>query len=209
MYYTRRRSKRTTKEDPPLNTFTTTSNKAPPTLPQQALLSQALTNTATLAKLLPSGTLLAFQLLTPVFTHNGVCDTATRSMTQALLALLAFSCILACFTDSFRSPDGRLFYGLATPHGMWLFDPSAITAADQIPDMCKYRLRAIDFVHAALSVAVFVCVALRDKNVVGCFYPQPERETQEVLDILPWGSESSAACSLWCFLQEGTELAIL
>ncbi|OAY70617.1 hypothetical protein ACMD2_21316 [Ananas comosus] len=173
---------------------TTLTREAPPTLPQQALLSQALTNTATLAKLLPSGTLLAFQLLTPVFTHNGVCDTATRSMTQALLALLAFSCILACFTDSFRSPDGRLFYGLATPHGMWLFDPSAITAADQIPDMCKYKLRAIDFVHAALSAAVFVCVALRDKNVVGCFYPQPERETQEVLDILPLGV--GVICSL-------------
>lgn len=42
-------------------------------------------------------------------------------------------------------------------------------------------------VHAVLSVLVFGAVALRDKNVLGCFYPRPGHEAQEVLDIVPLG----------------------
>ncbi|KAH0988619.1 hypothetical protein GBA52_000102 [Prunus armeniaca] len=45
----------------------------------------------------------------------------------------------------------------------------------------------MDLVHAVLSVFVFGAVALRDKNVVGCFYPTPGHETQEVLNIVPVG----------------------
>ncbi|KAJ6700581.1 PROTEIN DMP3 [Salix koriyanagi] len=86
----------------------------PPTLTQRAI-SQTLTSTANLANLLPTGTLLAFQLLTPLFTNNGACDSATRPMTLILLALLALSCFLASFTDSVSSTkDGRVYYGLAT-----------------------------------------------------------------------------------------------
>ncbi|KAG1328122.1 putative protein DMP3 [Cocos nucifera] len=107
-------------------------------------------------------------------------------MTQSLLLLLAVSCFLARFTDSLRSPDGRLYYGFATLRGMWLFDyPSPPSEA--LPELSKYRLRLVDFVHAVLSVLVFASVALRDKNVVDCFYPQPKHETKEVLDTLPLG----------------------
>ena len=53
--------------------------------------------------------------------------------------------------------------------------------------MRKYQLRFIDVVHAVLSVLVFGAVALRDKNVLQCFYPTPRHETQEVLDIVPLG----------------------
>lgn len=67
---------------------------------------------------------------------------------------------------------------------MWIFDyydPKNVT------DLRKYRLRFIDWVHAMLSVLVFGAVALRDRNVVNCFYPTPGHETQEVLDIVPIG----------------------
>ncbi|KAL4556148.1 hypothetical protein LXL04_038791 [Taraxacum kok-saghyz] len=150
----------------------------------QRALSQTLTSTADLAKHLPTGTLLAFQLLTPIFTNNGSCDAATRPLTTALLLLLAISCFLACFTDSIKSDDGKLYYGFATFKGMWLFD-----CYDQknVIDLRKYRLRFIDWVHALLSVMVFGAVALRDRNVVSCFYPSPGREGQEVLDIVPIG----------------------
>ncbi|KAG5525788.1 hypothetical protein RHGRI_032169 [Rhododendron griersonianum] len=164
-----------------------------PSLAQRAL-SQGLTSTAHLANLLPTGSLLAFQLLTPTFTKNGLCDSATRPLT--LLLLLATSCFLACFTYSFRASDGQVYYGFATPKGMWVFDSQAAANASgsRIPDLSKYRLGFIDVVHAVLSVLVFVAVALRDKNVQSCFYPRPGHEAREVLDIVPIGI--GVICSL-------------
>ncbi|KAF7126902.1 hypothetical protein RHSIM_Rhsim11G0123700 [Rhododendron simsii] len=172
------------------------SQPLPPSLAQRAL-SQGLTSTAHLANLLPTGSLLAFQLLTPIFTQNGFCDSATRPLTLLLLLLLATSCFLACFTDSFRASDGQVYYGFATPKGMWVFDPQAASNASSgsgIPDLSKYRLGFIDVVHAILSVLVFVAVALRDTNVQSCFYPRPGHEAREVLDIVPIGI--GVICSL-------------
>ncbi|GLT61669.1 hypothetical protein SLA2020_343580 [Shorea laevis] len=152
----------------------------------QRAISQTLTSTANLANLLPTGTLLAFQLLLPIFTNNGACDSATRPMTMVLLLLLALSCFLASFTDSVKASDGQVYYGFATFKGMYLFDYPDPVGSD-LPDLSKYRIRLIDGVHAVLSVLVFGAVAFRDKNVVSCFYPLPAKETQEVLDIVPVG----------------------
>ncbi|KAD5317963.1 hypothetical protein R6Q59_033282 [Mikania micrantha] len=167
---------------------TTTATPEPsPSLPQPppSAFSQTLASTANLAKLLPTGTLLVFQVLTPILTNNGSCDSTTRSLSAVLLVLLAVSCFLACFTDSFKSDSGQLYYGFATFQGMWLFD---YYDPKTVPDLRRYRLRFIDWVHAVLSVMVFGAVALRDRNVVSCFYPSPGRETQEVLDIVPIGA---------------------
>lgn len=161
------------------------SPSRPPSLSQRAI-SQTLTSTANLANLLPTGTLLAFQLLMPIFTNNGSCDSATRPMTLVLLLLLALSCFLACFTDSVKSSDGQVYYGFATFKGMFLFDFPDPTGST-LPDLSKYRIKFIDGVHAVLSVLVFGAVALRDKNVLNCFYPTPKHETQEVLSIAPVG----------------------
>ncbi|XP_065872043.1 protein DMP5-like [Euphorbia lathyris] len=159
--------------------------KPPASLSQRAI-SQTLTSTAQLANLLPTGTVLAFQLLTPIFTNNGVCDSATRPLTFLLLGLLAASCFLASFTDSVRSNDGQVYYGLATFKGMFLFDcPDA--KASGLPDLSKYKMKLIDGVRAVLSVLVFMAIGLRDKNVLSCFYPKPKHETQQVLDIVPIG----------------------
>ncbi|GMI70632.1 DUF679 domain membrane protein 3 [Hibiscus trionum] len=174
-------------------TSTTTENdsetpKSQPRKPtlSRGALSQTLTSTANLANLLPTGTLLAFQLLLPVFTNNGSCDPATRAMTLLLLALLALSCFLACFTDSVKASNGQVYYGLATFKGLFLFDyPDPKDSS--LPDLSKYKLKFIDGVHAVLSVLVFGAVALRDKNVLKCFYPAPEHETEEVLSIAPVG----------------------
>ncbi|WOG88278.1 hypothetical protein DCAR_0207513 [Daucus carota subsp. sativus] len=156
--------------------------QAQSTLSQRAL-SQTLSSTAQLANLLPTGSLLALQLLTPIFTNNGSCDAATRPLTFLLLLLLASSCFLASFTDSFKASNGQVYYGFATFKGMWLFD---YQAAD-VPDLKRYKLGFIDWIHAVSSVLVFVVLALRDKNVVTCFYPQPSHEAQEVLNIVPIG----------------------
>ncbi|KAG6419792.1 hypothetical protein SASPL_116304 [Salvia splendens] len=156
----------------------------PPRPPPRDALSQALQGSANLANLLPTGTLLAFQVLTPIFTNNGSCDAATRPMTLFLLTLLAASCFLASFTDSLRCANGDVHYGFATTKGLWLFDNPDAAA---LPDLSGYRLNAMDVVHAVLSVAVFAAVAMRDKNAVGCFYPEAAREVQEVVDIAPVG----------------------
>ncbi|XP_062083841.1 protein DMP3 [Humulus lupulus] len=154
-------------------------------LPQRAI-SQTLTTTANLANLLPTGTLLAFQLLTPVFTNNGSCDPVTRALTFLLLTLLSLSCFVASFTDSVKASDGQVYYGIATFKGMFLFDYPDPTGSG-LPELSKCRIMFIDWVHAVLSVLVFGVVAARDKNVVACLYPQPGHTAEEVLDIVPMG----------------------
>ncbi|KAI3408659.1 uncharacterized protein J3R85_020170 [Psidium guajava] len=151
----------------------------------QRAISQTLTGTANLANLLPTGTLLAFQLLMPIFTNNGSCDSATRPLTIILLAVLAASCFIASFTDSVKSSDGQVYYGFATSKGLYLFDTTVPSTS--LPDLSKHKRGFIDWVHALLSVLVFGAVALRDKNVVRCLYPQAGHEAQEVMDIVPVG----------------------
>nr|VDD26261.1 unnamed protein product [Brassica rapa] len=119
----------------------------------QRAMSSPLTSAANLSNLLPTGTLLAFQLLTPVFTSNGVCDHATRLLTAALLFLLAGPVygISGSFTDSVKAEDGTIYYGFVTDKGMWVVDypdPSGLG----LPDLSKYRMRFVDWIHATLSV---------------------------------------------------------
>ncbi|XP_050210659.1 protein DMP3-like [Mercurialis annua] len=166
----------------------------PPSLTQRAI-SQTLTTTANLANLLPTGTLLAFNLLTPIFTNNGACDSATAPLTLSLLAVLAISCFLNSLTDSVSSSDGkRVYYGIATLNGMFLFDCPDCEACAGLKDLSKYKIRVLDVVHGVLSVMVFGAFALKDKNVLNCFYPMPKHEIAEVLNILPIGV--GVICSL-------------
>ncbi|KAK8524491.1 hypothetical protein V6N13_015511 [Hibiscus sabdariffa] len=153
------------------------------TLIQQAI-SQTFQSTAHLANLLPTGTVLAFQLLSPVFTNQGDCDYVGRSMTAALVFLCGLSCFMSSFTDSFRDKDVNVCYGLATVKGLWVIDGSATLPPETA---AKYKLRFIDFVHAFLSILVFAAVALFDQNVVSCFYPAPSSQAREILTALPVG----------------------
>ncbi|KAL7582149.1 protein DMP3 [Lactuca sativa] len=166
----------------------------PPTMSQWAI-SQTLASTAQLANLLPTGTLLALQTVTPIFTNHGSCDAVTRPLTAILLIFLTAACFLASFTDSFKSSDGQVFYGFATFKGMWLFDyQTAASSTSGLPDLRKYKLTAVDWIHAFVSAFVLITLALRDRSVVSCFYPRPSHEAQEVLDIVPLGL--SLGCSL-------------
>ncbi|XP_027338136.1 protein DMP6 [Abrus precatorius] len=148
----------------------------------QKAISQTFQSTAHLANLLPTGTVLAFQLLSPIFTNIGTCDSVSKVMTASLVALCGASCFLLCFTDSFRDNKGNICYGFATLRGLWVIDGST-TLPSQLA--AKYRLRFIDFMHAVMSVLVFAAIALFDQNVVNCFFPAPSNETQEILTALP------------------------
>jgi hypothetical protein len=157
----------------------------------QKAISQTFKSTAHLANLLPTGTVLAFQLLSPIFSNQGNCDSVTRSMTAGLVVLCGLSCFLSSFSDSFRDKKGNVCYGLATFRGLWVIDGSA-TIPPEVA--ANYRLRFIDFMHALMSILVFAAIALFDQNVVDCFYPSPSTKAQEVLTALPVGI--GALCSM-------------
>ncbi|MED6193926.1 Protein dmp4 [Stylosanthes scabra] len=150
----------------------------------QKAISQTFESTAHLANLLPTGTVLAFQLLSPIFTNLGNCDSATKAMTSFLVAICGASCFLLCFTDSFRDNKGNICYGFATFKGLWIIDGSTTLP----PELAaKYSIRFIDFMHGVMSVLVFAAIALFDPNVVNCFFPAPDNETQEILTASPVG----------------------
>ncbi|XP_052177575.1 protein DMP7 [Diospyros lotus] len=147
---------------------------------------------AHLSNLLPTGSVLAFQILSPVFTHEGQCrSVVSQSLTLALLALCGISSFLLCFTDSFRDDRGKVRYGLATFGGLRVIDGTVTLPPEEA---AKYRLRFADFFHGFLSVVVFASVALFNQNVVKCFYPSPSEEAQELLATLPVGT--GVVCSL-------------
>ncbi|OWM91192.1 protein DMP4-like [Punica granatum] len=150
----------------------------------QRAISQTFESTAHLANLLPTGSVLAFQFLSPIVTNQGVCDSVSRAMTLGLLAFCGLSSFLLCFTDSFKDENGNVTYGFATVHGLWVIDGSTKLPSELTE---RYCLRFIDFLHAFMSVLVFAAVALFDSNVVSCFYPAPSDEAQEVLTALPVG----------------------
>ncbi|KAL5998842.1 Protein dmp4 [Asimina triloba] len=149
-------------------------------------IRQTFKSTAHLANLLPTGTVLAFQLLSPIFTNKGQCDMVSRPMTAGLIGLCAVSCFVLCFTDSFEDSGGKLRYVLATRKGFWVIDGGDEPGLEA-EESAKYRLKFIDFVHAFLSILVFAAVALFDENVVNCFYPEPSTEVEEMLTALPVG----------------------
>ncbi|KAJ4976559.1 hypothetical protein NE237_001665 [Protea cynaroides] len=150
----------------------------------QKAISLTFQSTANLAHLLPTGTVLLFQLLSPIFSNQGQCDEGSRNLTAGLVIFCGLSCFLSSFTDSFRDDKGTVHYGIATKHGLWIIDETITVPPDQAPE---YRLKIIDFLHAFMSTLVFAAIALFDQNVVNCFYPAPSEETMEVLTSLPIG----------------------
>ncbi|XP_023518280.1 protein DMP4-like [Cucurbita pepo subsp. pepo] len=168
---------------PLLRETTSIPSRGKKTLIQKAV-SQTFQGTAHLANLLPTGTVLAFQLLSPIFTNEGNCDSVSRYLASALVGFCGLSCFLMSFTDSFRDSQGNVCYGFATFRGLWVIDGSV-----DLPDVAaaKYRVRFIDFLHAFMSILVFCAVALFDENVVNCFYPSPSNAAKEILTSLPVG----------------------
>lgn len=156
----------------------------PPKTPAQKAVRKAFKGTAHLSNLLPTGSVLTFQVLSPVFTHEGKCKSfVSQTTTLALLGTCAVSCYILCFTDSFRDERGKVRYGLATFRGLWVMDGSSATLPPE--EARKYRLGFVDFFHALMSIMVFAAVAMFDKNVINCFYPEPSEEAMEILTALP------------------------
>ncbi|GMP74752.1 hypothetical protein CsSME_00032074 [Camellia sinensis var. sinensis] len=142
-----------------------------PLLEDQPLTPGKPKKTPHLANLLPTGSVLTFQILSPVFTHEGkCCSFISQSMTLCFLGICGLSCFLVCFTDSFKDERGKVQYGLATWRGLWVIDGSVTIPAEE-----------------AAKCIVFSAVALFDQNVVKCFYSNPSDEAKELLETLPIG----------------------
>ncbi|CAO2183380.1 unnamed protein product [Urochloa humidicola] len=177
----------------------------PPALPAGAAVAQltavdkTLASVANLAKLLPTGTALAFQALSPSFTNRGACMPSNRYLTAALLYLCVLSCVFFSFTDSFVGADGKLYYGVATVKGFLVFNYFGDTGddGDQEEDaerrrqvfknLRRLRIRWVDYVHAVFSAVVFLSVAFSNAAVHSCFFPHSDDNVDQMLTNLPLG----------------------
>lgn len=148
-----------------------------------SLAGKALSSTADLAKHLPTGAVLAFEVLSPSFTADGSCSAANRALTGCLIGACALSCFLLSFTDSYRdAATGAVRYGFVTPSGRLL---PIDGASPPPPRDDRYRLTLRDVFHGILSFVVFLAVAMVDRNVVACFYPVESASTRQLLAAVP------------------------
>ncbi|CAO2203552.1 unnamed protein product [Urochloa humidicola] len=150
----------------------------------------ALSSASDLLKLLPTGTVLAFQALAPSFSNHGACRAANRYLVLSLLGACAASCVLLSFTDSVLGRDGKLYHGAATLRGFYPFN-FAGTREERgaaFRDLSRLRITALDLVHAFFSALVFLAVALADASVQGCLFPDAGPDVRELLVNLPLGA---------------------
>ncbi|KAJ1279172.1 hypothetical protein BS78_04G134800 [Paspalum vaginatum] len=169
-------------ETPLLSSSTADGSGAAQAAPT-TVVGKALSSTADLAKHLPTGAVLAFEMLSPSFTADGTCNAANRALTACLIGACALCCFVLCFTDSYRdAATGALRYGFVTPSGRLL----PIEGGGPPPPRDeRYRLTVRDVMHGLLSFAVFLAVAMVDRNVVACFYPVESASTRQLLAAVP------------------------
>ncbi|XP_057250097.1 protein DMP10 [Beta vulgaris subsp. vulgaris] len=146
----------------------------PPKTRGPGSVHKTLASAANLANLLPTSTVLAFQALVPPFSHNGLCHLVNKYLTISLITVFALICFLSSFTDSFIGSNGKLYYGIATRKGLYVFnvlkwEEEERESSGDAKDLSKYRIMFIDFVHAFVSLVVFLVFALGDAHVLKCF----------------------------------------
>lgn len=145
-------------------------------------MQKTLSKTSMLVNFLPTGTLLTFEMLLPSVSGDGSCSPVSTMMINVLLGICAISCFFFHFTDSFRGPDGKVYYGFVTPKGLAVFKSGL---GVEVPKEERFRVGFVDFVHALLSVLVFAAIALSDHRVTNCLFPGHEKETDEVMESFP------------------------
>ncbi|KAF4353936.1 hypothetical protein CsatB_029514 [Cannabis sativa] len=169
-------------------------------------VQRALANAANLANLLPTGTVLAFQIFSPCFSNNGLCNLSNRYLTACLVVVCAFFCFLSSFTDSFVDEGGKLRYGMATFKGFYVFncddDDEEHNSNYEIinsnnnnnnDQLEKYKLHLIDFVHGFVSLILFLVFAVSDSNVKNCYFSEAGSDWNVLIMNLPIGAGALAS----------------
>ncbi|KAM3207936.1 hypothetical protein ACQJBY_062921 [Aegilops geniculata] len=167
----------------------TTMGPAAAAGPASKTTDKVMSSAANLAQLLPTGTMLAYQALSPSFTNHGKCEASNQWLTAALVIILAALCILFSFTDSVLGRDQKLYYGVATPRGFNVFNFS--DEEEKLKwtpaEFRRLRIRPLDFLHAIFTALVFLTVAFSDVGLQNCFFPNAGRNTTELLKNLSLG----------------------
>ncbi|KAK1316714.1 hypothetical protein QJS10_CPA05g00567 [Acorus calamus] len=166
------------------------NNQASSSVRTVPFTDRTLSSAANLVQLLPSGTVLAFQALSPSFSNHGTCYTSNKYLSLSLLIVCSLSCIFFSFTDSFLGGDGKHYYGVSTVRGLYVFNDDCVTGEERrrrFGDLRKYKIRLLDFVHAFLSVVLFWTVSWGDADIQTCFFPDGGHNEMEVLVNLPLG----------------------
>ncbi|XP_021760263.1 uncharacterized protein LOC110725104 [Chenopodium quinoa] len=144
------------------------------------ILNAILSGTARLNVLLPSFTILAYTIFTPLLTNDGKCSTLDRWLMGSFWALCSVSCIFFSITDSFRAANGGLYYGIATIRGIWTFNGGR--KSPLIPS--DYKLRWSDLFHTLLSVIAFLTFAALHNDVQQCYYPAIPRKVTNTVPLV-------------------------
>ncbi|KAK1288994.1 hypothetical protein QJS10_CPB18g01384 [Acorus calamus] len=139
-------------------------------------IQKTLSKTSMLVNFLPTGTLLTFEMLLPSVAGPLLLP-RQHHHDPVLLLLCALSCFFFHFTDSFRGPDGTVYYGFVTPRGLAVFKAGT---GVEVPKDEWYRVGFVDFVHAAMSAMVFVAIAFSDHRVTDCLFPGHVKEMDEI-----------------------------
>ncbi|XP_043706894.1 protein DMP9-like [Telopea speciosissima] len=145
-------------------------------------VQKTLSKTSMLVNFLPTGTLLTFEMLLPSVSGDGICSPVKTTMINVMMGLCAFSCFFFHFTDSFRGSDGKVYYGFVTPKGLSVFKSDL---GVEVPKDERYKVGLTDFVHAVMSVMVFVAIAFSDHRVTDCLFPGHVKEMDEVMESFP------------------------
>ncbi|XP_010421637.1 PREDICTED: uncharacterized protein LOC104771221 [Camelina sativa] len=148
----------------------------------EASFIRSLPSAGNFANLLPTGTALMFETLIPSFSNGGECTNkpANKLLTISLISFCAAACFFSSFTDSFVGEDGRIYYGIATANGLYIlndypdddgYDPESGLTGDK---KRRYKLSFVDFVHAFVSVVVFLSLAVESSDFRRCLLPEDD-----------------------------------
>ncbi|GER27471.1 hypothetical protein STAS_03180 [Striga asiatica] len=125
-------------------------------------------------------TIIFFTVFTPFLTKNGRCTAFDQWLTSSFTAILAALAVIFPITDSFRTTNGRLCYGVATVHGIRTF------GGQQPHEPSDYRLRWGDLFRVLLSLITFLAFALLDRDVVSCYRVVLSREFIDLGRLVVW-----------------------
>ncbi|KAJ3692297.1 hypothetical protein LUZ60_012647 [Juncus effusus] len=128
-------------------------------------VKQGARGAALLAKHLPTGSALVFEILAPITTARGRCKLTSRIETIALISLCAISSTVLTFTDSFKDSQNKIRYGIATCTGLLILDGTS-----PLSDQAKYKIKGLDFIHVITTFVIFSAVVLYNNDVVKCFW---------------------------------------
>ncbi|KAH0459606.1 hypothetical protein IEQ34_012420 [Dendrobium chrysotoxum] len=156
------------------------------------VIDKTLASAANLSNLLPTGTFLIFQALSPSFSNKGRCYISNQCLTYGLLFLGILSCVFFTFTDSLLGRDGRLYYGFATSEGLYVLNfyggEEEKGKIFREEDLRRRRRQWVDWVHAVFGVLVFLALAFSDADIQSCFFPSAGADAKELLVNLPLGA---------------------